>query len=163
MRPVAKNACSAQMTTSGAAASVHLPGRQATPGRDREAGRGDKVDDLLCGMRNFGRSRHDSARRQFSTYCLACRNESNGRRTVLRMRSRTMLASSSTQIRSAAKGGAAVFNYVSLLDASRQGEVWSCELLDARTNRTHSVAPARSSTPQGRGRIDCRTRRLRCG
>ena len=116
-----------------------FPGRRATPWPRWKLAVGAKVYDLLCGMRNFGRSRILSRRQILDLLPgLSERNLTGGVRYYDALTNDARLVIDT--IRSAAKDGAAVFNYVSLLDASRQGEVWSCELLDARTNRTQSVS-----------------------
>jgi glycerol-3-phosphate dehydrogenase len=89
-------------------------------------------------MRNFGRSRILSQRQILDLLPgLSKHKLSGGVRYFDALTNDARLVIDT--IRSAANYGAAVFNYVSMLDASRQGDVWSCELLDARTNRTHSV------------------------
>jgi glycerol-3-phosphate dehydrogenase len=115
-----------------------FPGRKATPWPRWKLAVGAKVYDILCGMRNFGRSRILSQRQILDLLPgLSKHNLSGGVRYFDALTNDARLVIDT--IRSATKYGGAVFNYVSLREANRQGDVWTCELLDASTNRSQSV------------------------
>jgi glycerol-3-phosphate dehydrogenase len=115
-----------------------FPGRKGTPWPRWKLAIGAKVYDLLCGMRNYGRS-HALGRRKILALLpgLSEQNLTGGVRYFDALTNDARLVIDT--IRSAARHGAAVFNYVRLLDASRNADAWSCELLDASTNRTQRV------------------------
>jgi glycerol-3-phosphate dehydrogenase len=115
-----------------------FPGRRRTPWPRWKLAIGAKLYDLLCGMRNYGRS-HSLSRRKILDLLpgLSEQNLSGGVRYFDALTNDSRLVIDT--IRSASRHGATVFNYVRLVDASRSADGWSCELLDTHTNRTQRV------------------------
>ena len=115
-----------------------FPGRKRTPWPRWKLAIGAKLYDLLCGMRNYGRS-HALSRRKILDLLpgLSEQGLTGGVRYFDALTNDARLVIDT--IRSAARHGAAVFNYVRLVDARRDADVWSCELLDTCTNRTQRL------------------------
>jgi glycerol-3-phosphate dehydrogenase len=115
-----------------------FPGRKSTPWPRWKIAIGAELYDLLCGMRNYGRS-HALSRRKILNLLpgLSELNLTGGVRYFDALTNDARLVIDT--IRSAARHGAAVFNYVRLVDAARGADAWSCELTDCRTNRTQRV------------------------
>jgi glycerol-3-phosphate dehydrogenase len=116
-----------------------FPGRKGTSWSLWKLAIGAKLYDALCGMRNFGRSRVFGRKkatdvlRGISTQSLSGAVRyydalTNDARLVI------------DTIRSAAAHGAAAFNYVQLVDATRDGDVWRCTLKDIESGDTLQVS-----------------------
>jgi glycerol-3-phosphate dehydrogenase len=115
-----------------------FPGRKATVWPRWKLAMGAKLYDVLCGMRNFGRS-HILGRGQILSLLpgLSESNLTGGVRYFDALTNDARLVIDT--LRSAAGHGTAVFNYVRLVDATPSGDMWSCELLDAPNKRTRTV------------------------
>jgi glycerol-3-phosphate dehydrogenase len=115
-----------------------FPGRKRTEWPRWKLAVGVKVYDVLCGMRNFGRSSFLSRRQILGLLPgLSQQDLTGGVRYFDALTNDARLVIDT--LRSAARYGAAVFNYVRLAEANREADAWSCELLDMRTNRTQRV------------------------
>lgn len=115
-----------------------FPGRKGTSWSRWKLAIGAKIYDLLCGMRNFGRSRVLSLAETLRI--LPGLNTENLTGAVryfdgLTNDARLVLDT----VRSAAKYGATVLNYVRLAEATPSGNLWQCTLEDMETGNTQSV------------------------
>jgi glycerol-3-phosphate dehydrogenase len=96
---------------------------------------GVKLYDLLCGMRNFGRSSSLSRRETLQLLpALETRNLTGGVRYFDALTNDARLVLDT--LRSAARNGAALCNYVRLLGAEQHGGAWRCDLQDGETGET---------------------------
>jgi glycerol-3-phosphate dehydrogenase len=115
-----------------------FPGRQGTYWPRWKLAIGAKVYDLLCGMRNFGRSNVLSRRETLRLLPgLSDTNLTGAVRYFDALTNDARLVIDT--LRSAAHHGAAAFNYVRLVDARPDGNRWRCELADARSGKNHVV------------------------
>ncbi|HEX5471948.1 MAG TPA: glycerol-3-phosphate dehydrogenase/oxidase [Lacipirellulaceae bacterium] len=115
-----------------------FPGRKGTSWSRWKLAIGAKVYDLLCGMRNFGRSsvlsRKETIRR------LPGVNTENLTGAVryfdgLTNDARLVLDT----IRSAAHNGAMALNYVRLVEATPSGNLWQCTIENVESGNTYTV------------------------
>ncbi len=115
-----------------------FPGRKGTSWTRWKLAIGVKVYDLLCGMRNFGRSSVLSL--DATVRALPGVNTKNLTGAVryfdgLTNDARLVLDT----LRSAAQNGAIALNYARLVDATPSGNLWNCTIEDAQSGRTHTV------------------------
>ncbi len=115
-----------------------FPGRKGTCWPRWKLAVGAKLYDLLCGMRNFGRSsvlsRNETLRllpglsdRDLTGSVRYFDALTNDARLVL------------DTLHSAARHGAAAYNYVRLAQAHPDGNMWRCELAGGPSGKTHVV------------------------
>jgi glycerol-3-phosphate dehydrogenase len=115
-----------------------FPGRKGTSWARWKLAVGAKMYDVLCGMRNFGRSQILSREETLRLLPGLSTNDVTGSVRyfdALTNDARLVLDT----IRSAAQHGASVFNYVRLLKATPSGNVWDCELLDCESSARYTV------------------------
>lgn len=115
-----------------------FPGRKGTSWTRWKLAIGVKVYDLLCGLRNFGRSSVLSL--DATVRALPGLNTKNLTGAVryfdgLTNDARLVLDT----LRSAAQNGAIAVNYVRLVEATPSGNVWSCTIEDTQSGRRHTV------------------------
>jgi glycerol-3-phosphate dehydrogenase len=115
-----------------------FPGRKGTSWARWKLAIGAKTYDLLCGMRNFGRSRMLGLSE--TSRLLPGVNVQNLTGSVryfdaLTNDARLVLDT----LRSAAEHGATAFNYARLLDATPSGNLWNCTLEDRETGSQYVV------------------------
>jgi glycerol-3-phosphate dehydrogenase len=115
-----------------------FPGRKGTSWARWKLAIGAKTYDLLCGMRNFGRSSVLS--REKTIKLLPGVNAENLTGAVRYFDALTNDARLVVDtIRSAAEHGAIALNYTRLADANPSGNLWNCTLEDADTGGTCTV------------------------
>jgi len=123
-----------------------FPGRKGTSWALWKLAIGAKLYDLLCGMRNFGRSQVLSRGKTTRLLPAVCDKDLTGSVRyfdALTNDSRLVIDT----IRSAAAAGAVAMNYMQLVKATPSGNLWQCELLDTETKsscvvRTRAVVNA---------------------
>ena len=116
-----------------------FPGRKGTSWARWKLAIGAKMYDLLCGMRNFGRSSVLSLAE--TSRVLPGINVENLTGSVryfdaLTNDARLVLDT----LRSAAAHGAVALNYVRLVSATPSGNLWNCTLEDVESGHTFSVS-----------------------
>jgi glycerol-3-phosphate dehydrogenase len=115
-----------------------FPGRKGTSWARWKLAVGAKLYDLLCGMRNFGRSTVFSREKTVKVLPgLATKDLTGAVRYFDALTNDARLVLDT--IRSAAQHGAQAFNYVRLAGATPSGNLWDCELLDGETGARHVV------------------------
>jgi glycerol-3-phosphate dehydrogenase len=115
-----------------------FPGRKGTSWSRWKLAIGAKIYDLLCGMRNFGRSRVLS--RDETIRLLPGVNTENLTGAVRYFDGLTNDARLAIDtVRSAAMHGAAVLNYVRVTESKPSGNLWHCTLEDVETGNTYAV------------------------
>jgi glycerol-3-phosphate dehydrogenase len=115
-----------------------FPGRKETSWPRWKLAIGAKLYDLLCGMRNFGGSKVLSRRATLDLLPgLSERNLTGSVRYFDALTNDARLVIDT--LRSAARHGAAAFNYVQLIEARREGNEWHCELADSWSGKTYTV------------------------
>jgi glycerol-3-phosphate dehydrogenase len=113
-----------------------FPGRKGTAWPRWKLAIGAKLYDVLCGMRNFGRSRMLSCSRTLELLPgLSTQGLTGSVRYYDALTNDARLVLDT--IRSASHHGAAAFNYVRLSAAAVEGDCWRCELLDSDTEQAH--------------------------
>jgi glycerol-3-phosphate dehydrogenase len=115
-----------------------FPGRKGTSWSRWKLAIGAKIYDLLCGMRNFGRSRVLSC--DETIHLLPGLNAENLTGAVryfdgLTNDARLVIDT----VRSAANHGAAALNYVRVAAPNPSGNLWHCTLENVETGATHAV------------------------
>src|SRR3954447_7874965 len=115
-----------------------FPGRKGTSWALWKLAVGAKLYDLLCGMRNFGRS--SILGRKKTTTVLRGISDENLSGAVryfdaLTNDARLVLDT----VRSAVAHGATALNYLELVDAKRNGDVWECRLRDVEADKEVSI------------------------
>ena len=115
-----------------------FPGRKGTAWSLWKLAVGVKMYDLLCGMRNFGRS-SVLGRKKTTTVLrgIADENLSGAVRYFDALTNDARLVLDT--VRSAVAHGATAFNYLQLVDATRKGDVWECQLKDAESGNVTTV------------------------
>ncbi len=115
-----------------------FPGRQGTSWSLWKLAIGAKLYDLLCGMRNFGRSSVFGRNKTIDLLQgIATQNLSGAVRYFDALTNDARLVIDT--VRSAAQHGAAAFNYVQLVEAKRSDNLWHCELKDVETGASIRV------------------------
>lgn len=115
-----------------------FPGRKGTSWALWKLAIGAKLYDLLCGMRNFGRSSVLGRKKTAEVLCgISTKDLSGAVRYFDALTNDARLVIDT--IRSAAEHGALVLNYTRLVDAKHCGNVWRCTLEDAETERRIEV------------------------
>ena len=115
-----------------------FPGRKGTSWALWKLAIGAKMYDVLCGLRNFGRSSVLGRKKTMSVLRgVSTTNLSGAVRYFDALTNDARLVLDT--IRSAAQHGAAAFNYVQLVDAKRNGDLWHCELKDIESGATYQV------------------------
>ncbi len=115
-----------------------FPGRKGTSWARWKLAVGVKIYDLLCGMRNFGRSSVlslDETLRQLPG--VNAENLTGAVRYFDGLTNDARLVMDT--LRSAAANGATVVNYVRLAQANPSGNLWNCTLEDVETGNTLAV------------------------
>jgi len=116
-----------------------FPGRKGTPWVRWKLAIGVKVYDLLCGMRNFGRSSVFGRQKTIEVLQGVSTDKLSGAVRYFDALTNDARLVIDT-IRSAAQHGAVAFNYLQLVEAKRSPDgIWTCELLDAETGASHRV------------------------
>ena len=133
-----------------------FPAYRGTPWPRWKLAVGVKLYDLLCGRRNLGRSQSLSpaAVRKLlpgirETNLLGAVRYFDGLTNDARLVLDTL--------RSAARHGAIVLNYMEFLDAAADGPTWGCRVRDTLSGENTTFRPAVSSTPRARGQQQSRT------
>ncbi|HVT29658.1 MAG TPA: glycerol-3-phosphate dehydrogenase/oxidase [Lacipirellulaceae bacterium] len=115
-----------------------FPGRKGTSWSRWKLAIGAKVYDLLCGMRNFGRSsvlgREETVRRLPG---VSTENLTGAVRYFDGLTNDARLVVDT--VRSAAQHGAIALNYARLIEATPSGNLWHCTVEDVESGRTHLV------------------------
>jgi glycerol-3-phosphate dehydrogenase len=115
-----------------------FPGRRGTCWPRWKLAVGAKLYDLLCGMRNFGRSNVLSRSETLRLLPgLSDRDLTGSVRYFDALTNDARLVLDT--LRSAARHGADAFNYVRLAQAHRDGNMWRCELARAPCGKIHVV------------------------
>jgi glycerol-3-phosphate dehydrogenase len=115
-----------------------FPGRKGTSWARWKLAIGAKLYDVLCGMRNFGRSSVLSL--DETARVLPGINEQNLTGAVRYFDALTNDARLVIDtVRSAARHGAITLNYVRLVGATPSGNLWNCALEDVETGATRAV------------------------
>jgi glycerol-3-phosphate dehydrogenase len=115
-----------------------FPGRKGTSWPRWKLAIGAKLYDLLCGMRNFGRSDVLSRRETVALLPgLSDRDLTGSVRYFDALTNDARLVVDT--LRSAAQHGATMFNYVQFSQADVDGQAWRCELEDKSSGKTHVV------------------------
>jgi glycerol-3-phosphate dehydrogenase len=115
-----------------------FPGRKGTSWARWKLAIGAKLYDLLCGMRNFGRSSVlslDETSRVLPGLSTDHLTGAVRYFDALTNDARLVLDT----LRSAAEHGAIALNYVRLIDATPSGNLWNCTLEDTETGTRHNV------------------------
>ncbi|MEX2170298.1 MAG: glycerol-3-phosphate dehydrogenase/oxidase [Pirellulales bacterium] len=111
-----------------------FPTRKGSPWSRWKLSIGVKLYDLLCGLRRLGRSSSLSVQKTLALLPGLSTEKLTGSVRyfdALTNDARLVLDT----LRSAARHGASVHNYVRFVDAQLQGNVWNCKLEDPRTGR----------------------------
>jgi glycerol-3-phosphate dehydrogenase len=115
-----------------------FPGRKGTSWPRWKTAVGSKVYDVLCGLRNFGRSRVLSRAELLRMLPgLSDANLTGGVRYFDALTNDARLVIDT--IRSAAAHSARALNYIRLVDATPDGPGWRCDLLDVEAHSSHTV------------------------
>lgn len=116
-----------------------FPGRKGTPWMRWKLAIGVKVYDLLCGLRNFGRSSVLGRKKTVDVLKGIETDKLTGAVRYFDALTNDARLVIDT-VRSAAKHGAMAFNYLQLADAKRAADgLWHCELRDTETGVSHHV------------------------
>jgi glycerol-3-phosphate dehydrogenase len=110
-----------------------FPTRRRSPWTRWKLSAGVKVYDLLCGMKNFGRSRSLGVAATLELLPGLLQERLTGAvryYDALTNDARLVIDT----LRSAARHGAIVVNYVKLLAAEQDGDAWRCEVQDVETD-----------------------------
>jgi glycerol-3-phosphate dehydrogenase len=123
-----------------------FPTRRGTPWSHWKLSMGVKLYDLLCGLRNFGRSSRLNVRQTVEMLPGISTDDLTGAVRYFDALTNDARLVIDT-LRSASRNGAIVVNYMQFIDANRDGDQWVCPLRDTETNaeleiRTHVIVNA---------------------